>query len=337
MNAVWVIVITNNPDIPEGSLEAVGEARTVADSLAWSLNIIMMGSYSNALSNSIAKQDVDLIYIVDHPLLAHYSTDGFVSALEGLLHEEDNALIMISATPNGSDLAPRLAARLKIPAVTNCIWIKVGSQSEFQLIRTAYQNRIHQVYTFPSKGRLIVTLTPGSIGIAPVHNPRQSRKIAFAPNLDEQHIRTRVVALMPGDPHQIDLREADFIVAGGRGVKNADCWQSLVILADILSAPLGGTRPMLDAGLIQRNRMIGQTGVSIRTRLYLAVGISGATHHMEGVQSEAIIVINSDRYAPICKYATLGVIGDLEMILPLLVSRIRTLKGAVHPENQLGV
>jgi electron transfer flavoprotein alpha subunit len=136
-----------------------------------------------------------------------------------------------------------------------------------------------------------------------------------------------VLEIRPGDPRSLPLDEAELVVAGGRGVGSRENWQVIDELADALGASSGGSRVALDLGYIPRQKMIGQTGQNIRPRLYIAAGISGSSHHLGGVRAETLISINKDRSSSIMKQASLGVVGDLHKILPLLVEKLRKFKG----------
>jgi electron transfer flavoprotein alpha subunit len=327
LNAVWVIAEHNAGSVREASLEVIGEGRALADQLRVPLHGIVLGDALDHLVESLTRQDVDAVYLLSHPLLQFYSTDGFTAALAQLLDGVLSGPVLISATALGSDLAPRLAARLNIPLAADCIWVKTGPSGDLRLVQPVHQERAQRTLSYPAGVPIVASLRPGVIGIDPPARWRTPQVIGFHPDLTEEHIRTQVVSIMPGDPRLLDLAEADVIVAGGRGVRDTDGWELLEALAGELGASMGGSRMAMDLGYISRRQMIGQTGAWIRPRLYLAAGISGASHHIGGIKAGDFIAINTDAHAPIFKHSTLNVAGDLYEILPRLTHKIRALKG----------
>jgi electron transfer flavoprotein alpha subunit len=326
VNAVWVIAEQDAGGIRDASLEVIGEGRALADALRTRLHTIVLGSELDHLLEQLTRQDVDAFYLVSHPLLGQYTTDAYVNALEELLGSALPAALLISATPVGSDLAPRLAARLKASMVDECIWVKAGPAGDIRLVQPIHQDRAHRTLSCPPNQPVVASLRPGLIGLDPPKRWRSPDIIRFQPQLQTDHLRVQLLNFTPGDPRLMELSEAELIVAGGRGVRDKESWQLLEELADVLGAAVAGSRIALDLGYVPRKSMIGQTGAWIRPRLYLAAGISGASHHLGGVKAGTFISINIDQHAPIFKQGTLNVVGDLHEILPLLIQKIRAAK-----------
>jgi electron transfer flavoprotein alpha subunit len=323
LNAVWVIAEQDAGGIRDASLEVIGEGRALADALRNRLHVIVLGNELDHLLDPLTRQDVDAVYLVSHTLLSQYTTDAYVNALEQLLASAVPAALLISATAQGSDLAPRLAARLQVPLVDACIWVKAGPAGDIRLVQPIHQDRAHRTLSCPSNQSVVASLRPGLIGLDPPKRWRTPELIRFQPQLQAEQVRTQLVNFTPGDPRQLELAEAETIVAGGRGVRDKESWQLVEELADALGAAVGGSRIALDLGYVPRKSMIGQTGAWIHPRLYLAAGISGASHHLGGVKAGTFISINIDQHAPIFKQGTLNVVGDLHEILPLLIQKIR--------------
>jgi electron transfer flavoprotein alpha subunit len=327
LNAIWVIAEEDSRGVRDAALEVIGEGRALADQLRARLHVIALGDSTGHLVEPLTHQDVDAIYLVSHPLLHPYSSGGYVTALAQLFQEEQlSGPVLISATALGSDLAPRLAAHLKVPLAADCIWVKAGPAGDLRLIQPIHQDRAHLTLSCPADTPLIASLRPGSIGMDQPKRSRVPAIIHFNPQLDSTQIRTHILESVPGDPRQMDLSEADLIVSGGFGVRDKESWRALEALADELGAAVGGSRVAMDLGYIPRKHMIGQTGAWIRPRLYLAAGISGASHHVGGVKADAFIAINLDKHAPIFKQGSLNVVGDLHEILPRLIQKIRQAK-----------
>lgn len=322
-SSICVVAELDENGLRECALEIIGEGRALADACGASLTVLTHAHTTGDWLEKLKHQDADRVVLVEHPLLENPSADVHVAALTQWLTAQPPALLIMSDTVNGHELAARLAARLRWAIVTDCLWVKGNPQGGFNVIKPTHQDRVHTTYTSLPEQPLIVTFRPGVIGLESPRGARTPEIIRWQPALDESLIRARTVEIAPGDPHQIDLREAERIVAGGRGVRSAVDWHLIEELADALDAAVGGSRQALDLGYIPNERMIGQTGKSVKPRLYLAAGVSGASHHLDGVSADVLIAINRDRGAPIFTRCSLGVVGDLYEILPALSRRIR--------------
>ncbi len=325
---VWVISEGDaRRRVGDCTLEALGEGRALADGLAGRVHAVLVGADVSAQCEQVKKQDVDAIYRLEHPLLTHHRAEVWLAVLAGFFTRQSPGLILVSATTLGRELAPRLAARLRSPVVTDCVWIKPGPARDIRLVRASHGGQFQVTYSFPVGGRLVASLRPGVVGIALPTRSRVPEILSWQPGISDEQPVIREISFMPGDPHSISLNEAERIVAGGRGVKDRAAWETIEDVADALEAAVGGSRAAMDLGYIPRSRMIGQTGSSVKPRLYLAAGISGVTHHLAGVEAEHLIAINTDRSASIFRSAALGIVGDLRQVLPRLADKIRALRG----------
>jgi electron transfer flavoprotein alpha subunit len=324
---IWVVAEGDSRGVRDCTLEALGEARALADGLAGRVHAVLVGSDVSQQIEPVKQQDVDAIYRLEHPLLTSQHAGAWLAALASFLAQPAPGLVLVSATALGRELAPRLSARLGSPLVTDCVWIKPGPGRDIRLMRASYNGQFLITYSFPASGCLVASLRPGVVGIAPPIRCRRPEIITWKPEISDEPMLVRQIELMPGDPRTIRLDEAERIVAGGRGVKDRAAWKMIEDVADALDAPVGGSRAAMDLGFVARSRMIGQTGISVKPRLYLAAGISGVTHHLAGVEAEHLIAINTDRNAGIFQKAALGIVGDLHQILPRLAEKIRALRG----------
>lgn len=324
--AVWVVAERDEEGLRETTFEILEEGRKLADQLEDRLCCVLIGHQVGESIETLGRYGVDTIYVVEHPLLAEYNTDGYTAALTELIRNHKPYLVIMSATPNGQDLAPRLAARLKIGLVTDCVMLKLSGRGEVLFIKPTHQDKVYATITCPSTTPHLATIRPGAIGIAPPNYCRQPEVISWEPCIHSGMLRTRTLDLIKGDPKLIDVGEAEFIVSGGRGVDGMQGWQLIEGLAEILGASVGGTRMAMDMGYIPQERMIGQTGKAVGPKLYLAAGISGASHHVGGIDAECMIAINTDRNAPIFSRCDLGIIGDLHEVLPALTRKLRQMK-----------
>ncbi|MBI4591337.1 MAG: electron transfer flavoprotein subunit alpha/FixB family protein [Candidatus Rokubacteria bacterium] len=319
-----MIAETARGELHEGSLEAACEARGVAQALRARLAAVLLGVNGSTSVAGLAAHGVDRIYWLEDPALAGYHPEVFAAALVPLIVTHRPSAIFLADTPNGQDLAARLAARLKARLVSRCSRVQVKSDGLLEMERPVYGGRFGQTLVAPSGTLILVTLLRGAIGLDRPDPSRQAELIHLTPVLEGLASHLRVLGEHRMDPQAIPLSEAEVIVAGGKGVGSRERWQMIEALAGALGGAVAGSRMAVDAGWIARERMVGQTGVAVKPRVYVAAGISGASQHLAGMkESKTIIAINQDRRAPIFTVANLGVVGDLGRILPPLVERLR--------------
>ncbi len=307
------------------TFELLGDARKLAAAMKGRVEVVLLTSPANSAN---ALRDLrpclqERIHVLEHPLLEDYSTSAYLQSLEMLLKRLGPRLFMLGATANGRDLGPRLAARLKMGYVPYCLTVKVGVAGRLEITRVSHGGRVHVQSVWPIEIPLVITLKPG---VADAPAPRSS---AVDPII-EHHVakiredRVRVFKRLPADPKTQDIREAERLVAGGRGVGGPEGFRVVRDLADSLNAGVGASRVAVDLGWIEYPRQVGQTGKTVAPRLYVAVGISGASHHLMGMRgSETIVAVNTDRQAPIFSVSHFGVVADLHQVLPRLTERIR--------------
>ena len=325
--SVWVIAQHSENRLHKATLEVLGEARSLADQLGGELCAVLLGYEVEELTTILIHHGADSIHLAQHPLLKSYTTDGYVHVLTQIVRSKDPLIVTLGGTPNGQDLAPRLAARLRVALVTDCIMVKLNRQGMVEMTKPMYHNKVHATLVCSERRPNMVTMRPGARGVEQPNSSRQGQVFHIHPQIEDHVIQTRRVKFIKGDPRQIDLSEAELIVAGGRGVGGPDQWEVIKALAEALGAAVGGSRIAMDQGCVGRERMIGQTGKTIRPKLYLAAGISGASQHMGGVRdSELVIAISTDSAAPILKQADLGIVGNLHEILPALITKLQQLQ-----------
>lgn len=324
-HSIWVIAEHDGLRLRDCTLEAICVARTLADQEPGPLEVALLGADTGLLAQEAAKYDVDVIHRVEHPLLAHYTMDTHVSAVVQILSEAEPYAVLMGASLRGKDLAPTLAGRLGWSVLTSCVWLALRPDG-LQLIKPSHQGRVHEVYVFPRQGRIVVSLLPGAIGASESEHPRVPQLRFHRPELAQKNVRTKILDFTPGNSRTMPLSQAEIVIAGGRGVNSREGWRMIDGLADALNAVVGATRGAVDLGYVPPEFMIGQTGESIRPRLYIAAGLSGAIEHLAGVHAETSVAVNTDSSAPVMNQSTLAIVGDLHAILPLLAEHIRKYK-----------
>ena len=282
----------------------------------------------------LPKLGVNHLYLLEHPWLEHYSTESHVDALAWFIRQHAPVLLAASATPNGRDWAPRLAARLRLAFVPNCLGLDLHEDGLYAL-RSIYDGRAFIQTCTALHGRTaLATLVPGVRGVKiqehqPSTPPLKVTHLILEVQPDHGHIRQ--IAIQAPSPEEIELDAAERIIAGGRGIGQAG-FTTIASFARLLKAAVGATRVATDLGWIEHTRQIGSTGKIVRPKLYIACGISGAVQHISGMsEAQTIVAINPDRSAPIFALADLGLLGDANQVLPLAAKLLdERKKGGIH-------
>jgi electron transfer flavoprotein alpha subunit len=330
MSEIWVILELNGTALQAYSSELLGEIASLArrQHVTMTLCALLLTAPGSELPTNelLSSFGVQHLYILEHPLLDHYSTQSYIQALTWLMQRSPPLLIVASATANGRDWTPRFAAQQHLPFVPSCLSFDLRDDAIYAF-RALYDGRAYvQTQTLTHNRTALVTLVPGLRGAPtrPVQPTAQSHPLAVAhltPPISVEVSATggqiRHIAIQAPSPEEVELSIAERIVAGGRGV-GQEGFTTLASFAHKLGAVVGATRVATDLGWIEHERQIGATGKIVRPRLYIAAGISGAAQHISGMsESQTIIAINPDRSAPIFALADLGLLGDANEILPL--------------------
>lgn len=325
--SVWVLAEGQPGKWPEVTLEMLADARAYADRSGEPVWAIVCGESfpaGESWADELAHHGADRVVALHHPLLATYATEPYVLALTGLAAQTPPSLVVLAAGRSGQDLAPRLTVRLGGIAATGCISFRWLDGGALEAVRPAWADKGQITLHLPSGRPRVVTLRPGVAGVAKPNPGRQAPLERVPAAIAEEQVRVRPVQFIPADPRTIDITEADRIVAGGRGAGGPEGFALLGELAVLLEAAIAASRVAVDLGWVPYERQVGQTGRKVRPRLYLACGISGASQHVMGMQdSDVIIAVNKDKAANIFKLAQLGIVGDVQDVIPALIRKLR--------------
>jgi electron transfer flavoprotein alpha subunit len=323
MSHILVIAEQRGGSLKKAAQEALSEARRLADAGGGKVRAVIAGSGIAGLAAEAARFGADHVLLADHGDLADYSTEGYALAAQRAFEKTAPSLVLMGATAMGKDLAPRLAARLKLAYLADVIEMS-GAGAGLTAIRPMYAGKVRATVA-PSGGAVpLVTLRPNVFRPAPVDG-----RTATTEPLDMAGlvIRARVVETKSEAGGEIELTEADVIVSGGRGIKGPENFPLIKELADAFGGALGASRAVVDAGWIDHAHQVGQTGKTVSPGLYVACGISGAIQHLAGMSSSKVIVaINKDAEAPIFKVADIGLVGDVFDIVPKLTAEVKRLR-----------
>lgn len=324
---VWVLVEHERGELNNVTLEMLSEGRAAASQLGGQLAAVLLGHEVSDMDSGIAGYGADKLCYVNHPLLADYITEAYVSALAQMIKERQPYLVLLAATINGREVAPRLAARLGVGAAADCTMVKINNEGIVEATRSTHRDKVYQKLGLKGGPPFIATIRPGAIGVGSPNGSTKPPSESVTVNFDDSSMRTKVLRTFKADPATIDISEAEMIVAGGRGIGSAENWHLVEELAQLLGASVAGSRMAMDEGWLPRERLIGQTGKSASPRLYVALGISGAKEHVLGVKEvKNFVAINKDPAAAIFKAAGKAVVGDLNEVVPVLIRKLNEMK-----------
>jgi electron transfer flavoprotein alpha subunit len=301
MSHILVVAEQRGGSLKKAAQEALSQARRLADGKGGRVTAVIAGSGIAGLAAEAARFGADHVLLADHADLAEYSTEGYALAAQRAFEKASPTLVLMGASAMGKDLAPRLAARLRLAYLADVIEMS-GDGSDLTAVRPMYAGKVRATVTPASGAVPLVALRPNVFRPAPADGRTATTEALDMAGLA---IRARVVETKSEAGGEIELTEADVIVSGGRGIKGPENFPLIKELADAFGGALGASRAVVDAGWIDHAHQVGQTGKTVSPGLYVACGISGAIQHLAGMSSSKIIVaINKDAEAPISRWPT---------------------------------
>lgn len=310
------------------SWEALAAGEQLARMIGGEVLTAALGQDLSTLAEEAAGHGGQTLYTLDHASLAHYTSDGFVRALEALIRKIEPAYVVFPHSYQVRDFAPRLAARCAQVLIPDVIALR-EENGEPNFVRQLMQGRLNADYSKTGEGPGFISVQAGAFRAAETAPAAAARIEPFAVTLDATGIRTQPEQPFRESAQTVDLGSASVIVSVGRGIKEQENIALVEELAQALGAELAASRPICDNGWLPMERQVGSSGQTVAPKLYLAVGISGAIQHLVGMKgSKAIAAINKDENAPIFEVADYGIVGDLFEVVPALTEAVRKAKGA---------
>jgi electron transfer flavoprotein alpha subunit len=323
---LWVVAEHLHGELRRGTLELLGEGRRLADKLGVELGAVLLGEDVGALATSLISHGADKVYLAEDPVLAHYRTGPYTDVLTGLVNQHRPEIVLVSATPQGRDLAPRAAARLAAGLTADCTGLDIDDEKRLLVqTRPAFGGNLMATIICPYARPQMATVRPGVMIASEADAARTGQVIEIPVQLDERAVLAKILDIVQQEEDgRVNLQDAEIIVSGGRGLGKPESFSVIEELAQALGGAVGASRAAVDAGWIPAYHQVGQTGRTVQPKLYIACGISGAVQHLAGMSSsDCIIAINRDSDAPVFNIATYGVVGDLFEIVPALTARLR--------------
>jgi len=325
-HGVWVVAEHIHGELRRGTYELLGEGRRLADKLGVELAAVLLGDQVGGLSEGLIARGADKVYLAQDPVLAHYRTGPYTDVLSGMINRHKPEIVLISATPQGRDLAPRVAARLSAGLTADCTGLEIDEKDRLLVqTRPAFGGNLMARIVCREARPQMSTVRPGVMKALEPDASRVGEVVEVPVSLDERGVLAKIVEVIQQETDgRVNLQDAEVIVSGGRGLGKPENFALIRELAEVLGGAVGASRAAVDAGWIPAYHQVGQTGRTVQPKLYIACGISGAVQHMAGMaSSDVIIAINKDPSAPIFNVATYSVVGDLFEIVPALTKQLR--------------
>jgi electron transfer flavoprotein alpha subunit len=320
---IFCLAEHRSDELRDVTLELLGEATDLAEKLDAEVSAVLLGhditSFAQELS-SHAKR----VLVVEDEKLTDFNQAVYQKVLYHLIHEHKPVLTLIGHTAFGMDLAPSLAVETDLPLATDCIDLEV-EEGELFAVRQMYGGKVNARVSFPGARQYMVTVRQGAF---PAANGESKGEILTIPcPLTEEIKNKKFVRYVEAEAGEVDITQADVIVSVGRGIKKKENMPIVEELADCLGGVVACSRPVVDLDWLSKDRQVGQSGKTVKPKLYLAVGISGAFQHVVAMRgSETIIAINKDANAPIFSIADYGIVDDLSEVVPALSAKIKEVK-----------
>jgi electron transfer flavoprotein alpha subunit len=325
---IWVFVEHDRGHVHPVSWELMGEARKLADKLQVSVAGVLLGGPDeplDAYAQEAYAYGADLCYVMRDPVLKGYRNEPFTRGLTELVNTYQPEIMLLGATTMGRDLAGSVATTLGTGLTADCTELNIDGRALAATRPTFGGSLLCTIMTLAFRPQM-ATVRPRVLAMPRRDDSRSGQVIEMALAMVETDIVTKLLEFIPdASRNTVNLAYADVIVAGGKGLKSADNFRLVWDLARVLGAEVGATRAVVQAGWAEAERQVGQTGKTVRPRLYIAAGVSGAIQHRVGMDaSDVIVAINTDPNAPIFDFAHYGIVGNAMQVLPALTQAFRT-------------
>jgi len=325
---IWVVAEAEDGALTPTSLEMVGKAREMATALGAYVQAVLLGEDLEGLAQELIQRGADSVYLADDPRLAEYHLETYAQVLSDLFQEQKPEIILFGATELGQELTPRLAQRLGIGLLSDCLDLSIDEIERVLVAKhPVYGGEYFHVSNFLGAKPQIATVRPGAFRLPFADEYRTGEVEQVAVDLEgvEGKVKVLSVSVEEAQP-EVPLPKARVIVAGGRGVGDAEGFALVEELAESLGGQAAGSRGAMDEGWIEEERLVGLGGATVKPDLYIACGIPGDVHHYFAMQeSKFVVAINKDPNAPIFKIADVGIVGDPKEVIPPLLAELRAL------------
>lgn len=321
---VWVFAEQREGKLMPVVIELMGEGKRLANEIGCRLCAVLCGESVKALTDELIAYGADKVYLSENPRLKTYTTDGYTKAIMTAITRYKPEIVLLGATHIGRDLGPSLAVKCGTGLTADCTSLDIDPETKgIRQTRPAFGGNLMATIICPSHRPQMSTVRPGIMTKAIADDSRTGEIIPIEIDFNDGDIRTRVLEVVKNVGEIIAITDADVVVSGGLGLGKPEGFELLQKLAHKLGGVVAGSRAAVDAGWIDHAYQVGQTGTTVKPRLYFACGISGAIQHVAGMHdSKYIIAINKNENAPIFEVADYGIVGDLYRVIPAIIDEL---------------
>lgn len=335
---IYVLAEQRDGEIAKVAFELIGEATKLAADLEQKVVGILLGDQIKDKAQSLIEAGADSVILVEDKMLAEYVTEPYAKALTAIIKEYDPEILLFGATSIGRDLAPRVASRVHTGLTADCtkldidVWKAKEEDPGEKLLfmtRPAFGGNIMATILCKYYRPQMATVRPGVMKRLPADSSRTGEIQDFKVEFEAADMNVVIREVVKETHKKVDITEAKCLISGGRGIGAPEFYSTLQEVADLVGGEISSSRANVDAGWIDRERQVGQTGKTVRPELYMACGISGAIQHVAGMEgSECVIAINKNDTAAIFDVSDVGIVGDVRVIMPKLVDALKKYKAA---------
>lgn len=344
---VWVYAEQRKGKIMNVALELIGEGRRLSREISDDTKVcaLIVGNNVENLAKECYEYGADSVYLIEDPLLEHYTTDGYTKVIVDAVREHKPEIVIYGATHIGRDLAPRVAARLNTGLTADCtrLDVKVASYIDYAVknttldvstldpnsddkglkqTRPAFGGNLMATIICPKTRPQMSTVRPGVMQKRERQAGATGELVKIKPAISKDDIKIEILDIVKSAKEIVSLTDAEIICSGGRGLGDPSGFELIKKFADKVGGVVGSSRAAVDAGWIDHSHQVGQTGTTVKPKIYFACGISGAIQHLAGMQtSDIIVAINKDPDAPIFEVADYGIVGDLYKVIPQIIEQ----------------
>lgn len=327
---VWVFAEQRNGELQKVALELLGKGKELATTLGVELTALLLGHNVDDMAKSCLAHGADKVVAVDNAALAQYTTATYTKAIVELVNDRKPEVLILGATNIGRDLGPRISARLETGLTADCTALDIHDEEKYLLMtRPAFGGNLMATIKCTKTRPQMSTVRPGVFAMveADESNVDLAKVEKVAVEFPADVADVKVIEVVKHLKEILDISEAEVLVSGGRGVGSKENFALLQQLADVMGGVVCGSRPAIESGWIDKNLQVGQTGKTVKPKIYIACGISGSIQHLAGMSdSEYIIAINKDPEALITTVADLTLVGDLNKVIPQLIEQFSSME-----------
>lgn len=317
---VFVFIEQRDNILSKVGIELLGKARELADERKQYVVAVLVGEKVQNYCDTLIKHGADKVVVVEDPILKEYMTEPYTKAVYHIIETYKPEIMLFGATSIGRDLAPRLAARVHTGLTADCTKLEIDPETGLLMMtRPAFGGNLMATILCENHRPQMATVRPGVMESMAKDEKRTGEILVEEITFSQEDVNVEIEEVIKTESKKKDITEARILVSAGRGIGGPEGLEPLENFAQVIDAEVSSSRAVVDSDWIAKDRQVGQTGKTVRPEVYFAIGISGAIQHLAGMEeSDLIIAVNKDEKAPIFEVADLGIVGDLNAIVPKL-------------------